>query len=350
MDGIKRLGPKLWHVRVKRIDQRTGKQTNRKATVEGCKADALRVRDELRGGLGATGAKRRRVQLAPYANDWLERRDLRDTTKRRYGYALLKILPVLGDFYIDQLRPPDVQNYINMRCKEAEGYTVLNELRTLRTIARDALAEGLIDRVFTDRVPAPKVRKYSMESPNLLTARQFRDTYAVLAKKWHGMTMLMFTTGLRWGEASALQWENLRTVDEEVIALIKHGNDRGALVDVKTDGSLRTVPVLAEVLKLLGLRKGKGPVFPSRSGNIYASSAPLLRALKLAEKKAGVPFEVTVHGLRRTFNNLARRKTSREVLMSLTGHDTDEMVEHYSVVDHSERNAASRAVFDLLEE
>ena len=53
---------------------------------------------------------------------------------------------------------------------------------------------------------------------------------------------------------------------------------------------------------------------------------------------------MTTHGLRRTFNNLARQSTSREVLKSITGHSTDAMVEHYSFVGAGEKNTASRAV------
>lgn len=52
---------------------------------------------------------------------------------------------------------------------------------------------------------------------------------------------------------------------------------------------------------------------------------------------------VTAHGLRRTFNNLARPRTGREVLKSITGHATDAMVEHYSLVGAQEKAVVSRA-------
>jgi integrase len=58
---------------------------------------------------------------------------------------------------------------------------------------------------------------------------------------------------------------------------------------------------------------------------------------------------VTVHGLRRTFNNLARQMTSREVLKSITGHVTDTMVEHYSFVGADEKLGAASAVLAALQ-
>jgi integrase len=337
--GIKRLGPNRYQVRINRIDPKTGRKVNRKALVEGTREEAESVLANLRGEVLSTAARPQRMQLAPYAVAWLERRSeaLKPSTHRRYSYALLKILPALGEYYLDSISPGIVQTYIHTRTKTAQGHTVLNELRVLRTIAKDAHSEGRTERVFTDRVKAPSVRRYTIDNPNLLSAAQAQAVIQNLDKRWQGMVLLMITTGLRWGEASALQWEDI----QGEIAVIRHGNDRGELIAVKTRSSYRAVPVLPEVLSL---RRAKGPVFPSRTGGIYASSAPLLRALKAATKAAGIEHKVTVHGLRRTFNNSARRKTSREVLMEMTGHDTHEMVEHYSVVDHSEKVAASRAV------
>jgi len=53
---------------------------------------------------------------------------------------------------------------------------------------------------------------------------------------------------------------------------------------------------------------------------------------------------VTTHGLRRTFNNLARQTTSRDVLKATTGRSTDAMVEHYSLVSTDETTLVSRAL------
>ena len=71
------------------------------------------------------------------------------------------------------------------------------------------------------------------------------------------------------------------------------------------------------------------------------------KVLTDACRKAGVT-RVTAHGLRRTFNDLGRKLTSREVLKSITGHVTDTMVEHYSFVAHGEKVDASKAVARTL--
>lgn len=341
-EGIKKLGPNKYQVRVKRIEQKTGRQRNRKATVHGTKADAIAKRDALRGELRSTRMQPQRIRLDEFAAQWLEQRvgSLKPSTARRYGYSLDKIIPILGDVYVDALSPADVRKYVNKRTKQAKGYTVLNELRCLRTMAKDSVADGYAIADWCSRVKAPKVSRYTRKRPNLLDGEQFAEVINCIPVQWRGLVLFIATTGLRWGEASALHWEDVRFKSGE--AIIVHNNDRGRLVTVKTDSSYRTVPVLPEVAAMWGLRHSSGLVFPTRKGALHKGT-PLRRVLTAACKKADVP-RVTTHGLRRTFNNLARQKTSREVLKSITGHVTDAMVEHYSFVGASEKSKASRAV------
>jgi site-specific recombinase XerD len=346
--GIKPAGKGRWHVRVKRIEARTGKTRNRKATVTGTKADAVRVRDELRAEIASTALRPRRIRLSEFAASWLERRvgSLKPGTIRRYVFALRHVLPVLGEIYVDSLTSADVAGYIAGRVADVGvkgGHSVLNELRMLRTMSADAVAEGLCARDWCDRVKAPKVRTYTRERPNLLTAPQFNALMARVAPQWLGLLLLMVTTGLRMGEASALHWEDVDFAAGE--ALIRWSNDRGRLVEVKTAKSNRIVPVLPDVAALWGPR-GTGLVFPSRRGGLHRGS-PLRKVLDKACMRAHVP-RVTAHGLRRTFNNLARQQTSKVVLQSITGHTTDEMTAHYSMVSTDEKAVASQAVAKLI--
>lgn len=345
-EGIKQIGKNKFQVRVKRIEAKTGRQRNRKMTVYGTRADARRERDRLRDELRDTRATPRRMRLSEFAASWLEQRapSLKTATIRRYTYSISHIIPALGEIYVDAISPADVRKYIVKRTKQAEGYTVLNELRCLRTMARDSVAEGYAKTYWCDRVKAPKVSRYTKKNPNLLNTEQFVDVVKRIPEQWLGLVLFIVTTGLRWGEASALHWNDVNAKTGE--ATITHGNHRGTLQTVKNDSSYRTVPVLPEVLSLWGLRRNGHLVFPVRQGErkgMLHKGSPLRRVLTAACKAAEVP-RVTTHGLRRTFNNLARQKTSREVLKSITGHSTDAMVEHYSFVGHAEKMTATQAV------
>lgn len=355
--GIKSLGNGRFLVRVNRKEARTGLVTNRKQTVRGTADDALRVRDALRAELESTADKRPRTRLRDYLASWLERRasnrEIRDTTIRKYGYTITNVLAApLGDIFVDALTREDVKAYIAARVAAVGikgGNTVLNELRMLRTVAKDTIAEGYAESDWCARIKPPKVRKYSKERPNRHTPASARAVLAHVPAQWKGITMLIITTGLRWGEASALHWDLIDRATLE--ATIKFGNDRGRIAELKTDSSYRTVPILPEVYALFGVPRDRGLVFPTRRGPRKGQAIrgwPLVNVMKRACKAAGVAY-VTPHGLRRTFNNLARQSSSREVVKAITGHATDEMMEHYSHVELDEKQAAARAVATAID-
>ena len=70
-------------------------------------------------------------------------------------------------------------------------------------------------------------------------------------------------------------------------------------------------------------------------------------AFRRALKRAGITKRVTVHGLRRTFNNLSRQVAGAIVTRAITGHVTEEMTEHYSHVDRAEKLRAADQVVAL---
>jgi integrase len=339
--GVRQLAKTRWSVRVKRVDARTGKPVNRKAIVTGTKAAAIAKREELRAELAGGGPKAR-MRLAAFALAWLARRELKQSTRDKYAVSLRHILEVLGDHFIDMLSPAVVAEYIANRTREVAGNTALNELRLLRVIARDTVAEGLAERYWCERVPAPKVARYDDEHPNLFTPELAMRVVSYVSARWKGLVAFLLTTGLRIGEATALRWDDLDVAAG--VARIHRGNYKGNEQTGKT--LRRTVPLLPEVLALLGTGRPGKLVFATRRGAMHKGS-PLRYQLTRACKLAGVD-RVTQHGLRRTFNNQGRQLGDREVLKATTGHSTDEMVSHYSHVDAGEKAKLARAVGSRL--
>jgi integrase len=63
----------------------------------------------------------------------------------------------------------------------------------------------------------------------------------------------------------------------------------------------------------------------------------------------GITDRFTIHGLRRTFNDLARRAgVDAVVTKSITGHVTEQMREHYSTVQLDEKRQAVAGVLKLV--
>ncbi len=349
--SIKQLGPRKFHLRVQWRDPKTGRKRSAEEVFEG-NARAAKAREaEMRADAKVAGERRPRLRLAAFASSWMLARAprLKPSVIRRYAAALDgHVLPALGDHYLDMLERDDVQAYVAARTiAGAAGNTVLNELRLLRSMARDAAADGHCPKNWADRVTPPQVRRWTEERPNIMTAEQLAAVLLEIPLRWRAIVTLAAFTGLRWGELSALRWGDL---DETMGSIkVRRANWRGQVVAVKTAGSSRTVPLPSPVALMLAA-SGRGRpgdyLFTNKMGGLH-KGYPLVKVMVTACKAAGVPY-TTPHGLRRTFNNLARQVAAAQVVKSITGHTTDAMLEHYSMVGIAEKSEATRMVMQLV--
>jgi integrase len=269
----------------------------------------------------------------------------------------MHILPRFGDFYLDAIMPKDVARWLAEKSHSAAPGTVNGFLRVMRTICRDAMADHDLPRDPCLRVRAPKTRVYGDENPNLLSAEELAillEKARQLVPQWYPLYATLALTGLRLGEAQALKWSD---IDEKAgVIRVRRSQWKGMVSETKT-GTIRSVPLvpeLAEILRehrqrlLLSQNKGLqvGWMFPSSNGRLMKQNVarwPLDRCLK----EAGLP-PITLHGLRRTFNNLARQVTSGEVVRAITGHVTQSMTEHYSHIGAGEKRAAVASIVALM--
>ena len=152
---------------------------------------------------------------------------------------------------------------------------------------------------------------------------------------------------MRISEATSLRWED---IDErhEVIH-VRRSHWRGQVGTTKTRRT-RTVPLRSDLTQALAEHRqhmlsvqapglAAGWVFPSKVGTLM-SHVTLQKPLKAALSAAGISERFTLHGFRRTFNNLLRQATTGEVVRSMTGHVTERMTEHYSHVATAEKHRA----------
>ena len=164
------------------------------------------------------------------------------------------------------------------------------------------------------------------------------------------MIWLGFTTGMRFGELSALQWSDI-DFDRGLIHVRK--SQVGGVVGPTKTRSHRSVPLHPVVREILlehrrwqeqrsvrGL--DRGIVFLSAAGGHRFSSVLTKPLLRCAER-GDVKKHVTAHTMRRTFNNLARQAAGEIVARAMTGHTTTEMTEHYSFVSLDEKAKAVSA-------
>jgi integrase len=355
---MKQLGPKTWIVRVTITDPRTGKRKDVRRRCRGTKRDAERFRAELLAELEDDSPKTRQT-LSAYARRWLEVKAgvVAETTAEIYLRDLEgHILPALGDVFVAELRPEDVRRFVAEQQASCASTSVRNRVALLRQLAADALADGHTDRLFTARVTAPPARTYDEDEPNLFTAEQAAKVWTEIPVLWQPLYASLQWCGLRWSEATALRWD---AIDREagVLRVLRVNVKGKAFERTKSKRAKRPIPLPAELDVLLELHRRRlialqnpglvaGWVFPTGEGKLHAGY-PLLKVVRRAIARAKVDVDVTVHGLRRTFNDLTRKIASETVARAIVGHATQEMTSHYSVVRLDEKREAQTKVIAI---
>ena len=357
--GIQRLSAGRYQVRVTWIDPKTGKKKDQKKVIAAASmSEASSQRELLRSELLTSGTTlRERLRLGEYASSWMRGKipTLKPSTRDKYAGMLDQhILPALGDHYLDAISPQDVILWRDAQGGEAS--TVNSRLRVLRALLRDAQADlGL------PRDPCARVRTIPEEPPvgNRLKPEDLQRVLAYLRENepgWYPLFLTMALTGARFGEVSALEWDDIDE-DAEVI-WIRRAQWQGRVGTTKT-GKVRDVPLpplLKDVLKHHRQRLirnqapglSEGLVFPSRVGT-YRRNASLRKPLGRALQAAGIDDRFTLHGFRRTWNNLLRQVSSSAITQSMIGHETEEMFLHYSHIERGEKHSAVERALALVD-
>jgi integrase len=150
--------------------------------------------------------------------------------------------------------------------------------------------------------------------PDVSVLGRVLDAFRSTEPADHPLAITLALTGLRYGEASALRWSDIRE-DEALISVVR-GQWKGHVSTTKT-GVVRAVPLVTELAVTLRGHRAKlvaaqhpglteGWVFPDEGGGLLRKNY-LRRPLERVVKRVGITRRFTIHGFRRTFNNLARQ-------------------------------------------
>lgn len=368
--GVKRLGEGKYHLRWKAVHPKTGRTIDHERIIDDCPnaAEAARRRDEMRTQTSGEAAPSQRMRLAEYSISWLagKRKTVKPSTLDRYARAIAHhIIPAFGDHYLDALSHQDLVVWRD--AQTAEAATVNGWMRVLKTMLADATVALDLPRNPALRVTALPESRYDEEAPNCLTAPQL-SLFLEAARKevptrWYPLFATLAFTAMRVGEATALKWSDVIEGEDDGPGIIRvqRAHWRGRIGTTKTDRQ-RTVPLPRELRAILkdhrrGLIARQAPgleddwVFPNDKGEPTASQVvrkPLLRVLSSLEREGAGVDHLTVHGLRRTMNNLLRQVAQGEVVRSVTGHVTERMTEHYSHIGAEEKATAVARVVSLV--
>ena len=305
------------------------------------KSECVEKLKTLKDALAPPAPPRTRADM-PFG-DWMEhwyethsRPAARPGTRRIYeGYLRLYISPGLGHIPLNRLTAKDMQQFFvwlktEGRADQSDGKTGLadSQLRNIHSLCRRALekavSENLIPQNPASGCKLPPARKGEM---NILS-RESMQKLLIQAKEenYYELFLLEFTTGLRLGELTALQWEDLNLATGE-LRISKQAVVIGSEVVVtepKTKAAVRTLllpPKVLEVFKEYRKRNVSRWLFPSpkKEDSPLLPSVVRQRLHRLLDH-AGCE-RMRFHDLRHTFATLAL-ESGKDVktLSAMLGH------------------------------
>ncbi len=214
----------------------------------------------------------------------------------------LHITPFFGKRRLSKITPLVVQKWVGeMNRKDLSPATVNLAYRYLRVLVKQAQAWGVMDSnpctaIVLPRIPGKELAFLAPSDISSLLEKAPEPERTLFA--------LLAFSGLRLGEALALQWRNI-DFEHSALFVEKTYSYHGGIHDPKTKASRRAVPMFPDLSALLSdyraalptwspdsllFSKGKGPLDPANLRKVFA------KALKDAE----LP-RVTIHSLRHTY-------------------------------------------------
>jgi integrase len=222
----------------------------------------------------------------------------RPSTLREKESALrVHLLPAFGHMKISQITTNIIDATVARWLRGGMSIKRANNIMTiLRKSFNCAVEWGLIARA-----PVVRHHKYFPPIPQYLTRTESQRLLEFMAPGfWKTFVRFLLGTGVRFGEAAALRWDDLDLESNRPTVAIRRGVVRGIVAEPKTRASRRTIVLIPEIVIALRALRIQRPhsdwVFTSPSGQFYEPTRTN-RILKNACMKAGVPV-ISWHKLR----------------------------------------------------
>jgi integrase len=244
--------------------------------------------------------------------------------------ALLAFQP-LAEARLNTIDAPLLSEFIAYRCNLVKRSSVNRALATLRRALRMAQEWRLLDRV-------PRIRLLPGEhTREFVLSHELESVYlAACPQPLHHVALLILDTGLRLGEALALQWMDFepQPIEQAQYLFVRRG---------KTKYARRHVPFHTRTKEMLKARRiqvkspflfpGNNPAYPLLGTSLDHLHAQARKDLKLDR-------EFVLHSLRHTYGTrLAESGADAFTIQRLMGHSSVVVSQRY--VHPSQKNLDS---------
>lgn len=262
-----------------------------------------------------------------WMRDYVVPNNRQSTVREKRSTLRSQLLPAFGPMRLDEITTAKIDRFIAAaKSRGLSPKRVKNALTILRRCLVSASEWGLsrhVPLIHWPRVRPPEAKYLSRdEVDRLLTS--MRPGF------WRTLVLFILTTGVRFGEAAALRWEDLELSKDAPSVFIRRAVERGHVDEPKTPAGRRVIPLVPETAAALhALRHEREYVFSCEDGSLMRPDGASTYLTK-ACKRAGVP-RVTWHPLRHTAaTELVRQGAPLPVVQAVLGHTTIQMTSRYT--------------------
>jgi integrase len=288
--------------------------------------------------------------------DWIRRQHAKGrpfskgVAKLRRAQLENHLFPTFGDLPLDRFNAAEVENWL--LGLELSNQTRNHLLDTLNIVLREAKREKLVaTNPLTDveRMANTYRRRdtLTLQECVLLFPRDKAKLLEIWGQpKWAALFYTLLTSGIRVGEAAALQWRHV-IWETPAILLVEQAVKSDGEIGVPKSGDVRGVILPRRTKYVLGWWCNQSPfkeqehfVFFGEWGDKHLNRKTISRkfppALKAAEIDIGDRF-ITAHSLRHTYNSRMRKVLPEALLQYMMGHSSRTMTDRYTNMLPAER-------------
>lgn len=339
--GVRKRDKKWW------VDFCFNNVRYRKSSLENSRAGAQAyealLKHRLARGEPADGVEVSKTTFKDFATEWFQTyvKNNNKHSEILHKETILRrhLLTFFGSIDIRDIGSLDVEKY---KAKKLEAglnpKTINNHLAVLQKSLQCALEWDVIDKrpiIKKLKTPPQKFDFLSVEESRLL----INSSDGIL----HGMITVALGTGLRFGELSALTWDDVDFNMRELT--VKQAFAQGVLGSTKSN-KIRRIPMTDSVCETFdGMKKSSGYVFTGLNDKPLDQSTSLRRLHRICSN-AGLR-NIGWHCLRHTFaSHLAQAGANLVAIQNLLGHSDIHTTMRYAHIN----GAVLREAIDNLNE
>jgi integrase len=233
------------------------------------------------------------VKFSEFAAHWLKviLASFKPSTQASIRSVLRhRLIPFLGPYQLAEINLELLQRFISTLQGQLNPKTIRNCIVSLRSVWREAVNWGYAEDLAFRRLRLPA--RIHSERP-WFTAEQIRLILRAAPEPYRTFYWLLAETGLRAGEAAALEWENLDLFSG--VLQVNTTAGIGGIQLPKSQAGVRSLAISAQLVKMLSAVKrngnGEAPVFLSALGKRMRPDLVVKRKLKPLCKQVGIEWK-----------------------------------------------------------